>query len=184
MAVAFLDRDGVINENLENDYVKSWDEFQFIQGVKQAIKALTDANCKVIIISNQAGIGKGIMSAEAVEKINARMVKEIEHCGGKVAATYYCPHRPDENCECRKPKPGMLLKAERELGVKLLQAYLIGDKISDIQAGAQVGCKTILVKTGWGREQIKKRSEWPIEPDYIAPDLSEAVKLILASEKP
>lgn len=179
----FLDRDGVINENLENDYVKTWGEFKFIPKAREALKALTEAGWDVIVISNQAGIGKGIVSAQAVERINKRMMEEIERCGGRIKEIYYCPHRPDENCECRKPKPGMLFRAARESGIELSESYLIGDKISDIQAGAQAGCKTILVKTGLGEEYIRKRKEWPLKPDYIECDLSEAVELLLKLSK-
>ena len=180
MKTIFLDRDGVINENLNNDYVKRWDEFKFLPKAKEAIKILTDADWSIIIISNQAGIGRGIVSAQAVEKINTRMIDEIERCGGKVKAVYYCPHRPDENCECRKPKPGMLLRAAREFGIELSKSYLIGDSITDIQAGAQAGCTTVLVKTGWGKEYLEKRGEWPVNPDYIASDLCEAAELLLS----
>jgi len=176
----FLDRDGVINQNLDNDYVKIWDEFKFLPKAKEAVKALTDTNWDIIIISNQAGIGKGIMSAQAVEDISARMMDEIERCGGKVKAAYYCPHRSDENCECRKPKPGMLLRAACEFGIELSESYLIGDNITDIQAGARVGCTTILVKTGRGRECLDRRSQWSANPDHIASELFEAAKLAIA----
>lgn len=179
----FLDRDGVINRNLDGDYIKRWDEFEFLPKTKEAIKTLTDAGWEIIIISNQAGIGKGIMSAQTVEEINARMVERIEKCGGKVKAVYYCPHRPDDGCECRKPKPDMLLRAAREFGIELLNSYLIGDNITDIQVGAQVGCITILVKTGLGRENLERHSQWPVSPDYIASDLPEAVKLVLTLDK-
>lgn len=183
MRTVFLDRDGVINENLDNDYVKNWGEFKFLPKAKEAIKVLTDAGWHTIIISNQAGIGRGIMSTRAVDEINARMVYEIESGGGKVKAVYYCPHRPDEDCGCRKPKPGMLFSAAREFCIELSESHLIGDKITDIQTGAQVGCRTILVKTGLGEEHIKRRSQWPVNPDYIASDLSEAAELLLTLEK-
>lgn len=183
MKVIFLDRDGVINENLHGDYVKKWDEFKFIPKAKEAIKVLTDAGWIIVIISNQAGVGKGIMSARAVEEINARMISEIENYGGKVKSVYYCPHRPDEGCECRKPKPGMLLNAARDLGIQLSDSYMIGDNVIDIQAGARVGCKTILVKTGLGSEHLEKRVQWSVNPDYIVSNLSEAAELILRNNQ-
>ena len=182
MKVVFLDRDGVINENLDNDYVKIWDEFKFIPKAKKAIKALTDAGWIIIIISNQAGIGKGIMSAQAVEEVNTRMIYEIERNGGRVKALYYCPHKPDDGCECRKPKPGMVIRAAREFGIKPSESYLVGDNITDIQAGMQVGCKTILVKTGLGKGYLRGRSQLSVYPDYIVSDLSEAVQLLLTLE--
>lgn len=178
----FLDRDGVINENLDGGYISKWCEFRFLAKAKEATKVLTDANWDIIIISNQAGVDKGIMSAQAVEDINIRMVNEIECAGGRVKAVYYCPHRPDENCECRKPKPGMLLRAAREYGVGLSESYLIGDSITDIQAGAQVGCATILVRTGQGKRYLQRIGEQPVNPDYVVSDLYEAVKLVLTLE--
>ncbi len=180
MKTIFLDRDGVINRNLHNNYVKKWDEFEFLPKAKEAIKTLTDANWNIIVISNQAGIGKGVMSAQTVEEINARMIEHIEDHGGKVEAVYYCPHRPDEGCKCRKPQPGLLLRAIREFGIELSGTYLIDDKITDIQAGKRVGCATILVKTGCGEECIERRNQWPIAPDYIVSDLNEAVVFLLA----
>ena len=183
MKTVFLDRDGVINENRDNDYVKRWDEFKFLPKVKDAIKALTEARWSIIIVSNQACIGKGIVSAQVVEEINARMIDEIERCGGKVKAVYYCPHRADENCECRKPKPGMLLRAACEFGIELSDSYLIGDNITDIEAGAQAGCTTILVKTGLGKEHLETRSQWQVNPDYIAAHLCEAAEIFLALDR-
>ncbi|MFC1712118.1 D-glycero-beta-D-manno-heptose 1,7-bisphosphate 7-phosphatase [Candidatus Poribacteria bacterium] len=177
--VIFLDRDGVINENRDNDYIKEWDEFKFLPKAKEAIRTLTDASWGIIIITNQAGVGKGIMSDQAVRDINARMIEEIEAYGGKIKTVYYCPHRPEEDCECRKPKPGMLFNAAREFNIEFSESYLIGDNITDIKCGSQVGCTTILVKTGLGSEHIERRSQWPVEPDYIASDLSEAVEFIL-----
>jgi histidinol-phosphate phosphatase family protein len=179
----FLDRDGVINENRDNDYVKGWDEFRFLPKTKDAIKALTDANWDIIVVSNQAGIGRGVMSAQSVEEINARMVEEIEKDGGRIKAVYYCPHRPDANCDCRKPKPGMLLRAATEFGVDLLNSYLIGDSLSDIQAAAQVGCKTILVKTGRGIDSLERREQWIVDPDYVVLNLLEATNLVLAIDR-
>ena len=180
MKTVFLDRDGVINENLDNDYVKRWDEFKFLPKSKEAIKALTEAGWDIIVISNQAGIGKRLMSSQAVGEINANMMAEIGLSGGKIKAVYFCPHTPDAGCECRKPKPGMILRAAREYGIELPKSYLIGDKITDIQAGAQVGCMTILVKTGKGKEHLEQRIQWPVAPDYIASDLYEAVEFLLA----
>jgi len=179
MKTVFLDRDGVINKNLDNDYVKRWDEFEFLPKSREAIKALTDAGWDIVVISNQAGVGKGLMTSRDVREINANMIAEIERCGGKIKAVYFCPHKPDDGCDCRKPKPGMLLRAAREYGIELTKSYLIGDKITDIQTGAQVGCTTILVRTGKGEEDLQSRDQWPVSPDYIAADLFEAVQFLL-----
>ena len=178
MKTVFLDRDGVINENLDNDYVKRWEEYRFLSKSKKAIKTLTDAGWNIIIISNQSGIGRRLMSIQDLEDINARMLEEIESAGGKIQAVYYCPHAPSEGCDCRKPEPGMLFRAAREFGIELPKSYIVGDNITDIQAGARAGCTTILVKTGRGKEILKQRDQWSVSPDYIAEDLYEAVKLL------
>ena len=175
----FLDRDGVINENLDDDYVKTWDEFVFLPGAIEAIKRLAQSDLYVIIVSNQAGINKGIFSIDALDDIHKHMLDEIETRGGKIKAIYYCQHRDDENCECRKPKPGMLYEASKEHNIDLHESYLIGDSIRDIEAGSKAGCITFLVMTGKGTQELKDRERWKHCPDYIVPDLSSAVDIIL-----
>ena len=182
MSVVFLDRDGVINENLDGDYVKNWDEFVFLSGAIEAVKRLTQAGYDIIIISNQSGINRGIVSASAVEGIHRRMLGEITSAGGMIKAIYYCPHRPDEDCDCRKPKPGMLLKAAADHQIDLHDSYVVGDAIRDIEAGAKAGCKTILVETGRGKQQLTEKDEWTLHPDYVASDLNAAVDIIITSD--
>src|SRR2546426_676333 len=157
MSTIFLDRDGVINEN-RSDYVKSWDEFRFLPGSKEAIAQLTGAGHRIIVCTNQAGIARGMISVETVEDIHRRMMAEIAQDGGKIERVYYCPHAKDDNCCCRKPRPGMLLCARNELSIDLSDAILIGDNITDIHAGLAVGVSTILVLTGLGREQLREHS--------------------------
>lgn len=149
----FIDRDGVICHN-RNDHVKSWEEFTFLPGAVGALVRLARLDWPVVIITNQAVINRGIMPVEAVEDINARMVRAIEAAGGRIDRVMYCPHRPDEHCTCRKPQPGMLLMAADDLGLDLSQSYLIGDAETDIQAGRAVGCHRYLVLTGRGRRQL------------------------------
>jgi D-sedoheptulose 7-phosphate isomerase len=175
----FLDRDGVINENLDGDYVKSWREFAFIPGAIEAIKRLTNGGWDLIVISNQSGINRGIVSAETVEDVHGRMLREICSAGGRIKALYYCPHRPDENCDCRKPEPGLVLKAAEEHDIDLGASYLVGDAIRDIEAGVRAGCRTILVMTGRGTQELKERDKWVSAPDYIVPDLGAAADVIL-----
>jgi D-glycero-D-manno-heptose 1,7-bisphosphate phosphatase len=152
MKAVFLDRDGVICHN-RDDYVKSWQEFQFIHRAQESIARLTDAGLPVIVITNQSAINRGIVSASTVEDIHHRMVAAVEACGGRIARIYYCPHHPDEHCDCRKPQPGMLLRAARELGIDLEDSYLIGDALADIQAAQTVGTKAYMVLTGRGKRQ-------------------------------
>jgi len=174
----FLDRDGVICEN-RNEYVKSWEEFVWISGAKEALSRLTRNGYTTIVITNQSAVGRGIVSRQVVEEIHQRMGKEITQTGGKVERIYYCPHKPEDGCSCRKPKPDLLLQAAEDFKLDLRSSYLIGDMITDIEMGHKVGCRTIMLKTGKGLSQLADQAHWKIKPDYIAQDLSEAVDLIL-----
>lgn len=172
--VIFLDRDGVICKD-RDDYVKSWDEFVWIPGVKEALKCLNDNHYMTVVVTNQAGVGRGITSQRAVEDIHERMVREVSQIGGKIERVYYCPHKPEDGCSCRKPKPGLLLKAARDFAFNLKTSYLVGDKISDIEAGQRAGCTTIIIKNGEDRGDSMGKNR----ADYTASNLSEAVDLIL-----
>jgi D-glycero-D-manno-heptose 1,7-bisphosphate phosphatase len=152
----FLDRDGVINKKIIGDYVKYWEEFEFLCGVKEAIKLLNQTNFKVIIITNQAGIGRGVMTEEQLKMIHQKMLDELETYGAKVDAIYYCPHHPDDNCNCRKPKTGMLKQADKDFNIDFKNSWLIGDEPKDIEAGRKMGCKTCMVTKDKGLLQIVK----------------------------
>ena len=153
MKTIFLDRDGVINRNPPNKgYVRKWAEFTFIPNSRTAIRELTESGYRIIVVTNQSGIGRGLYSEEDLADIHARMVAEISKSGGAIDAVYYCPHHPDAGCECRKPKPGMLMRAAREHNIELENAYLIGDTTTDIEAGKSVGTTAFLVLTGLGQE--------------------------------
>jgi len=144
--VVFLDRDGVINKKAPKaDYVKNWEEFEFLPGVLESIKLLSENNCEIYIITNQAGIARGMMTESDLDDIHSKMVKEIEDHGGKIHGIYYCPHGWDEGCECRKPRPGMFYQAAREHHIDLSKSFFIGDDERDKTAGDAAGIKTILV---------------------------------------
>jgi D-glycero-D-manno-heptose 1,7-bisphosphate phosphatase len=153
MRAIFLDRDGVICKN-RSDHVKSWAEFEFLPGVKESLAVLSGLDLPLIVVTNQAAIGRGLMTVELLEDIHQRMVAGIAAHGGRIDRIIYCPHRPEDGCDCRKPKPGMLLRAAAEMGIDLTLSYLVGDAATDIQAGQQVGCHNILVLTGRGVEQL------------------------------
>src|SRR5262245_42634607 len=129
MRAIFLDRDGVICEN-RSDHVKSWAEFKFLPGAKNGLATLSRLGLPIIVVTNQAVIGRGIISADVVEDIHQRMLAEITAWGGRIDRVIYCPHRPEDECLCRKPKPGMLLQAAQELNLDLSQSYLVGDAAS------------------------------------------------------
>lgn len=147
--VIFLDRDGVINKKAPKaDYIKKWSEFEFIEGAKEAIAKLTKNNYKIFIISNQAGIARGMMTKQDLEDIHNNMKEELAKCGAKIDGIYYCPHGWDGGCECRKPKPGMFYQAAKEHHIDLTKTIFIGDDERDVEAGQAADIKTYLVKPG------------------------------------
>lgn len=151
----FLDRDGVIIQNRKN-YVRSWKDVEFLPTSLQALEQLSQSSYKIIIITNQSAIGRGIITMEQAEAINQRIIEEITNIGGRIDGLYICPHTQDDHCSCRKPLPGLILQAADTLSIDLPSSVMIGDALTDIQAGSAVGIKTlILVKTGRGQEQFK-----------------------------
>ncbi|MFH2068575.1 MAG: HAD family hydrolase [Candidatus Omnitrophota bacterium] len=178
--LVFLDRDGVICRYFAHDYTKSWEEFQFLPGAREALKLLNQAGATVIIISNQSGVNKGIYSAENLKEIDRRMTEAVAVSGGRIDASFYCPHTPAEACLCRKPGTGLVTKAISELRLNLEKsaAYFVGDSGTDIITGHQFGMVTILVLSG--QTVLAKETEgWKIKPDHISPDLIGALKYIL-----
>ena len=153
MRAVFLDRDGVICEN-RPDHVKNWDEFQFLPGARNSLAALSRLGLAVVVVTNQAVIGRGIVPASVVDDIHRRMMAEVASYGGRIDRVVCCPHRPEENCGCRKPRPGLLLQVANEMGIDLCRSYMIGDAASDLVAGQCAGCRTFMVLTGRGLQQL------------------------------
>ena len=180
MRTIFLDRDGVINRNRpKGDYVKSWEEFQFLPGAQGAIARLTQAGFRLLIITNQACVGKGIVSWATVQEIHARMMQEIAQADGQIEGVLCCPHKEDAGCDCRKPAPGMLRRAYKEYKVDLRQAILIGDCVKDVQTAAVVGMPAIMVLSGLGRNDDLENTSLSCR---LALDLDHAAQLILNGE--
>lgn len=173
----FIDRDGVINEDL-GKYVANPDEFVFLPGAIEALKKLHDSDYKVIVITNQGGIGKGVYTEKDLAAIHSKMHKMLEKEGVKLDGVYYCPHHPNEACECRKPRLGLINKAIKEHRIDPKRSFFIGDKTSDIKAGKDVGCRTFLVRTGYaGHDRA-----YDVEPDFVVSDILEAVNIILTTK--
>jgi D,D-heptose 1,7-bisphosphate phosphatase len=177
----FLDRDGTIIEDV--GYLNSPDQIKFIPGSVEAIKLLKDAGYKVIIITNQAGVARGLISEDMLQTIDKIIHKWILHGGGHLDGIYYCPHHPEhgvypyrQECECRKPNLGMIKKATKAHNIDLSQSYIIGDKATDVETGQRAGIKTVMVLSGLGKEE-KKLLKNP--PDHVAENLLAAVKWIL-----
>jgi histidinol-phosphate phosphatase family protein len=176
----FLDRDGVINEN-RADYVKSPAEWKPLPGAISAIAALRRAGHRIVVVTNQSGIGRGIYTAEDVELIHDVLKNALNAAGVDDAAIYYCPHHPDSWCSCRKPETGMTDRAIRELNLPS-GGWIIGDAESDMELGRRAGLETILVLSGRGSAQLEKiTSENLPMPDHVTESLVSAVELVLTS---
>ncbi|MGQ9493195.1 MAG: D-glycero-beta-D-manno-heptose 1,7-bisphosphate 7-phosphatase [Anaerolineae bacterium] len=176
----FLDRDGTINE--ETQYLDDPAHLRLIPGAAPAIRLLNQAGVPVILVTNQAGVGRGYFPESAVRAIHRELARQLAAQGAHLDAIYYCPHRPEEGCDCRKPNPGMLLQAAKEHGLDLTRSFVVGDKVSDLEAGWRVGCRMVLVLTGYGSEHQRAFAHLNFKPDYVAPDLLEAVQWILIQE--
>jgi D-glycero-D-manno-heptose 1,7-bisphosphate phosphatase len=179
ITTAFLDRDGVINVD-SPDYIKSWAEFRFIPGSLEAIARLTRAGIAVIVITNQSAVNRGMISPEALETMHRRMCRTVADSGGCITDIFFCPHRPDEDCDCRKPEPGMILAARDRYGFDLASAVMVGDSEKDILTGRAAGCgATVLVKTGNGETAIQSLAQKGALPDQVADDLAAAANWII-----
>ena len=170
----FLDRDGTIME--DSNYVGDVTRVVLIAGAAPALKRLQDAGYQLFIITNQSGVGRGYFTREAVEAIHAHLDEYFGSAGVRFDRYYVCPHHPEDNCDCRKPKPKFLLEAAREYGLDLARCFMVGDRASDIQAGVTVGTKAILVLTGAGRETLAKQE---VNPNFVAEDIGAAANWIL-----
>jgi D-glycero-D-manno-heptose 1,7-bisphosphate phosphatase len=144
----FIDRDGVINCRRPGDYVLDWSQFIFIPGIRAALNQIASLGLPMIVISNQAAVGKGLLDLVGLEEITARMQHALVEDGTILAAAYYCPHRADENCVCRKPKPELLYRAASDFNIELSSSIFIGDSESDVRAARAAGCRPILFRSG------------------------------------
>jgi histidinol-phosphate phosphatase family protein len=163
----FLDRDGVINRRIVDGYVKTWDQFEFLPGVVDAMKQFHKVFGRIIVVSNQQGVGKGLMSEKEVQLVHSGMMDEIEHAGGKVDAVYFSPHLRSERSVMRKPNVGMALKARRQFPeIRFNRSVMAGDSLSDMFFGKRVGMKTVFISPD---SSLAKRH--PRQIDFVFPDL-------------
>ena len=170
MKVVFLDRDGVINEYPgHGKYVTNHRNFSFIPGSIEGIKKLKNKGFKVFVVSNQAGVSKGLYSQKDLDEITKKMVKGLKGKGIGVDGVYYCTHSDEDNCACRKPKTGLLEKAIEDSTLKTKLTFFVGDSFKDMEAARSFGAKTILVLSG--KEKISNRNNWEFEPDYVFDNL-------------
>jgi histidinol-phosphate phosphatase family protein len=173
---AFLDRDGVINRKApDGRYVTRWEEMELLPGVAVAIASLNRANFHVIVVSNQRCIAKGLVSSHEVEQLHRRMCGELAAADAVIDAVYYCPHDEQPPCTCRKPAPGMLLKAAKDYGIELRRSWMIGDAETDVAAGRNAGCRTARIA---GAGVVGRGTA-----DVIAESLIDATRQILNSDE-
>ena len=172
-----LDRDGVINHD-SDQFIKSPDEWRAIPGSVEAIARLNHAGYRVVVATNQSGVGRGLFGMTTLTDIHDKMFKSLHQVGGRIDAVFYCPHAADSNCDCRKPKPGMLQQIGVRFGVDLDQVPVVGDGLRDLQAAAAIGARPILVLTGKG-EKTHAAGNLP-EGTTVFPDLAFAVTALLA----
>ncbi len=180
----FLDRDGTINE--EMGYINHISRFKIFPFTFEAIKLLKECGYKIIVITNQAGLARGYFSEEILRSVHEKLMEDARRAGAPIDRLYYCPHLPgaaikkyDRNCNCRKPKTGMLEKARDELNIDLSRSVMIGDRYKDMQFGWKMGLQTVLVLSGYGMgEYTHQRERWEKQPDMIAENLLEAAREI------
>ena len=180
-SAVFLDRDGVLNRN-RHDYVKSWEEFEFLPSVFAGLRLLADSDFAIVIVTNQSVVGRRIISETQLDRIHSIMTDEIERQGGRVDAVLCCPHHPEDHCKCRKPHPGLLLRAANELNLDLSRSFLIGDARSDTVAALRAGCQAIMVLTGRGSIEFANAPPHLVKQCHVARDLAAAITWILAKD--
>lgn len=172
--VAFLDRDGVLNVE-RKDYVKSWDEFQWLPGAQESVAFLNSNHIPVYIISNQSAVCRGIISIDMLHTIHRALQNELQKKGAHIDGIYVCPHAPEMRCACRKPEPGLFLQAAKEHHITLSDAWFIGDSKTDLLAGKRAGTHVILIRTN--QNNIDSNDE--LAADYTCNSLAEAVDFLI-----
>jgi D-glycero-D-manno-heptose 1,7-bisphosphate phosphatase len=187
---AFIDRDGTLTH--EVGYVNHPKRLQLLPRSAEAIRRLNGAGIAAVVVTNQAGVARGYFSPDVLEATNAELVAQLKQAGASLDGVYVCTHHPTEgqppfrtSCDCRKPKPGLMLRAATELGLDLRASTVIGDRPSDLQSAQAIGATGVLVLTGYGLGEWEyRRDTFPVMPDHVAGDLLDAVEWILARWRP
>lgn len=178
MRAVFLDRDGTINE--EMGYINHLSRFRLLPGAGEAIGLLNQAGLKVVVATNQSGVARKYFPASLIDRVHGVMLELLAQQGARLDGIYVCQHGPEAGCDCRKPRPGLLLQAANDLHLDLSTCYVVGDRFNDLHLAAQVGGKGILVLTGYGRGELENfQGERLVTPHFIAADLLEAAAWII-----
>lgn len=179
MRLVILDRDGVINYD-SVDYIKSPQEWQPIPGSLEAIARLHRAGYRVVVATNQSGVGRGLLSMDTLAAIHGRMLEQVRKQGGEIDAIFFCPHTPEEGCDCRKPAPGLLKEIAKRLQMNLVGVYVVGDAERDVLAARQVMASPVLVRTGKGAQTLKQSTV--VDDVPVFDDLAAFVDALLSSK--
>jgi len=180
----FLDRDGTINE--EMGYINHLDRFVLLPGAVAAIRSINASGLKAVVVTNQSGAARGYFPAAFIDRVHEKMRRLFSEEGAFLDGIYICPHGPppldpEAGCDCRKPRPGLLLQAARDLNVDLARSYVVGDRFQDVEMARKTGARAVLVLTGYGRGELQfVGPKSPVKPDFVAADLPQAVEWILA----
>lgn len=178
----FLDRDGTVAE--EVGYVNYVERFRLFPFAGAAIRRLQEAGFAVVVVTNQSGVGRGYFPEALVRDVNGLMQKELEAVGAKLDGVYYCPHRAEDRCECRKPGTGMMERAAREHALDLRGSFVVGDRYLDMEMAFRAGSKGVFVRTGYGRgEELWHAKAWPRQPDAVVENLEGAADWILGQTR-
>ncbi|MBV8857926.1 MAG: HAD family hydrolase [Acidobacteria bacterium] len=184
----FIDRDGTISE--EVGYVNHVSRYRVFPFAAAAVRALNEAGWLAVLVTNQAGVARGYFEEEMIGRVHGVLAEELEKGGARLDAVYYCPHHPSVgeppyrlDCDCRKPRPGLIKRAAEELGIDLTRSWMVGDRYSDTELARNAGTRAAFVLTGYGRGEHEHQSQaWKHRPDLVAENLLEAVKEIISSE--
>ncbi len=178
-AAVFLDRDGTLN--FDPGYLSQARQFRFLPKVRHALRMLSENGLELFVISNQSGIGRGLITREQLDEIHQKMTRELKKSGVALRGIFVCPHSPLDACQCRKPSPKLVLKAVRAHRIDLWNSYFVGDKITDVETGMRAGLQTVLL-TG-GKSKANAKQAGIVEPHHIAGNLLEAAKWIVQRHK-
>ena len=178
----FLDRDGTIAE--EVGYLNHATRFRMFSFVAAVVRRLNESGLPVIVVTNQSGVGRGYFPESLVHTVNELMTQQLAKAGARIDAIYYCPHTFADNCSCRKPKTGMLERAAKEHALDVQRSFVVGDRYGDIELARNARARSILVRTGYGEGELAWHgAKWPLQPDFVAQDLTQAADWILRQQK-
>jgi D-glycero-D-manno-heptose 1,7-bisphosphate phosphatase len=175
-----MDRDGTVSEEI--GYMYNSDLYKPYGYTGEAIRKINDSGMKAILITNQSGVGRGYFPESSVHTVHEILRSELARSNAHLDAIYYCPHEPSVGCDCRKPRPGMILKAAREMDIDISNSFMIGDKYVDVEVGLAAGAKAVLLRTGYGLEELEKHRDSGVQPNFVADNLLHAVDAILSGQ--